>query len=623
MKFIKELITNKGWAGAGAHQRFDQEDLRRDLQEEGGFDSPLLSRGNQQALDLDDDEELWLNDAGEMADPGHQKTYPDTPEAAEEWDKKFLLNVSDAANADTSVDEMEDWDLDAEDDEPYRPEMPDEPEMALDHEDGDVEEWNLGIDGPEADPVAGDYQFSEAPTGEDENSFFEDPIFQDTESAAEIEQAAIEAVQTQNDLSTVEKEALLAEIRNAMDTARHVRSDEERGRQSAARDQLGRVEDAAQDDRILDETNEMMADDDGARRRQAIALMKAAAEATRSDPELKDLASRDMAMESEEQDEYRQDLESFDPPRLHTTRPRKKSEILDQMSPDEFVEQLDTAEPMAEVTSAPAAPAGELTDERLDEILSGMDFSEDKSSETAAEPSEPKRTDLRSALQAARNLRTVELADAAGAQKMDDASVPAKNIWELEGDIDEKPLNAEPEMPPAPVFQVPPPTQGRSGRQVGRVKTRLLGFQHEDEAEDPFEQDSATGSVTAGIFPVGWLVIVDGPGNGRAFALAAGVTQIGRGDDQGVRLDFGDLAISRQNHAAIAYDQEQNGFYLGHGGKSNLVRLNSGPVLSTEPLKNGDQIRIGETTLRFVALCGPEFSWVQKGRTHGEKTAFG
>ena len=92
-------------------------------------------------------------------------------------------------------------------------------------------------------------------------------------------------------------------------------------------------------------------------------------------------------------------------------------------------------------------------------------------------------------------------------------------------------------------------------------------------------------------------------------ALHAGAAQIGRGEDQAISLDFGDTAISRANHAAVAYDSEMNAFYLGHGGKSNIVRLNNKPVLSTEEMRSGDEIRIGETTLRFVAFCGDGFTW--------------
>lgn len=145
-----------------------------------------------------------------------------------------------------------------------------------------------------------------------------------------------------------------------------------------------------------------------------------------------------------------------------------------------------------------------------------------------------------------------------------------------------------------------------------RAKTRLLGFQaRELAARDPFAQDGAAPSDSAAgpHFPVGWIVVADGPGRGASFTLQAGVSSIGRGGDQTVRLDFGDTSISRQNHASIAYDDEAQRFFLGHGGKSNIVRLNGRPVLSTEDLGHCDTIRIGETTLRFVALCGDGFTW--------------
>lgn len=146
-------------------------------------------------------------------------------------------------------------------------------------------------------------------------------------------------------------------------------------------------------------------------------------------------------------------------------------------------------------------------------------------------------------------------------------------------------------------------------RRTGRVKTRLLGFhKHEDESVDPISAASQS-PAGQGQFPVGWVIVLHGPGRGASFTLTAGASKIGRGEDQAVRLDFGDNSISRDNHAVVAYDDEQRRFFIGHGGKANLVRLNDMPVLSTEPLTDGDTIRIGETTLLFVALCGPDFSW--------------
>ena len=43
------------------------------------------------------------------------------------------------------------------------------------------------------------------------------------------------------------------------------------------------------------------------------------------------------------------------------------------------------------------------------------------------------------------------------------------------------------------------------------------------------------------------------------------------------------------------------------------MRLNGKPVLSTEEMSDGDEIRIGETLLKFVAFCGEDFSWTSNG----------
>ncbi len=153
-------------------------------------------------------------------------------------------------------------------------------------------------------------------------------------------------------------------------------------------------------------------------------------------------------------------------------------------------------------------------------------------------------------------------------------------------------------------------TPGTTAPSGGRAKTRLLGFNHDVMEElDVFHQSEAEAATKPTVYPVGWLVVIEGPGRGASFTLHNGVSKIGRGEDQSIRLDFGDDSISRDNHAAIAYDEEQNTFYLGHGGKANLVRRNGHPVLTTEELSNADLIRIGETQLRFVAFCTPEFAW--------------
>jgi hypothetical protein len=181
-----------------------------------------------------------------------------------------------------------------------------------------------------------------------------------------------------------------------------------------------------------------------------------------------------------------------------------------------------------------------------------------------------------------------------------DGPAPAVNIWDM-----------EPEAAPAP-----PPPDAAPRRRTSRTKTRVLGFEPQPAAVVPLfdagrmEDEGEPGSKARVVmFPTGWLIVTDGPGRGAAFPLAQGVSQIGRGSDQTVALDFGDMAISRQNHAAVAYDGATHRFHIGHGGKSNLVRLNGKPLLSTEVLGDGDEIQIGETTLMLKVLCTPAFNW--------------
>lgn len=176
-----------------------------------------------------------------------------------------------------------------------------------------------------------------------------------------------------------------------------------------------------------------------------------------------------------------------------------------------------------------------------------------------------------------------------------------RSMWEVVSDLDDENVPKEAHGLPADAPSVP--------RRTGRVKTRLLGFEHSNGTVENLAHESWDNRLEPVRFAVGWLVVIAGPGRGESFALRAGVSTIGRGEDQAVCLDFGDTAISREAHALVAYDDESRQFFIGHSGKANLVRLNGRPVLTTEPVAHGDRIRLGETTLMLVALCGPEFSW--------------
>ena len=142
-------------------------------------------------------------------------------------------------------------------------------------------------------------------------------------------------------------------------------------------------------------------------------------------------------------------------------------------------------------------------------------------------------------------------------------------------------------------------------------KTKLIGFDNSDSRVIDLFDEEALETAQSGRcqFPVAWIIVVSGPGRGECFALKAGMSQIGRGEDQAVSLNFGDMAVSRSNHAAIVYDPGSQRFLLGHGGKANIVRLNGVPVVSTSDLGDGDFIEIGETRMQLKTLCSKAFSW--------------
>lgn len=121
---------------------------------------------------------------------------------------------------------------------------------------------------------------------------------------------------------------------------------------------------------------------------------------------------------------------------------------------------------------------------------------------------------------------------------------------------------------------------------------------------------AAAGSSREALDPVvGWLVVVEGHGKGRSLEIGVGANSIGRDKGQKLKVDFGDQHISREKHAILIFDPRSNRFYLQSGDVRNLTYVGEDLVLSPMELKGGETILIGETKLRFVALCGPQFGW--------------
>jgi len=145
------------------------------------------------------------------------------------------------------------------------------------------------------------------------------------------------------------------------------------------------------------------------------------------------------------------------------------------------------------------------------------------------------------------------------------AAAAPVNIWDMEGE----------DATPEPLIKT---------RRRRNNKTRLLGYEHlEDDAVTTFDKAEKVVPTARAMFPVGWVVVAEGPGRGTCFTLEAGMSQI-----------------------------------VGHGGKKNIVRLNGKPVISNETLVSGDEVVIGETKLRFTALCTADFNWADEDASEEE-----
>jgi hypothetical protein len=133
--------------------------------------------------------------------------------------------------------------------------------------------------------------------------------------------------------------------------------------------------------------------------------------------------------------------------------------------------------------------------------------------------------------------------------------------------------------------------------------TRILSGDNADAA--PLENQALKDPVS------GFLTVVSGPGRGSVSMLRYGKNSIGRDVSQAIALDHGDSRISRENHCAVTYDPVSRKFYLQQGEGNKLTYLEGQPVLAPTQLAAGNQIRVGDTVLRFVPLCGEDFDWTE------------
>ena len=107
----------------------------------------------------------------------------------------------------------------------------------------------------------------------------------------------------------------------------------------------------------------------------------------------------------------------------------------------------------------------------------------------------------------------------------------------------------------------------------------------------------------------GWLVVTSEDGKGSSFPLTFGMNTIGREKSNHVHIKNGDNSVSREKHAIIIYDYQNNIFFVKHGEGQYLSYLNGAVLLENKELKANDKIKVGNTELIFIPLCSEHFTW--------------
>lgn len=107
---------------------------------------------------------------------------------------------------------------------------------------------------------------------------------------------------------------------------------------------------------------------------------------------------------------------------------------------------------------------------------------------------------------------------------------------------------------------------------------------------------------------VGWLVCVKGEYFGQSFNLKAGQNFVGRALNMDVPLAK-DVSISRNKHAIITHDPQNNVFFIQPGESSGLTYLNGDLLLTYQSLKIYDKISLGSSAFVFIPCCGERFTW--------------
>lgn len=145
---------------------------------------------------------------------------------------------------------------------------------------------------------------------------------------------------------------------------------------------------------------------------------------------------------------------------------------------------------------------------------------------------------------------------------------------------------------------------GSAGKTVAHTQAREL-----EKSSNKTVAMVNVGSDDKRIDPVvGWVVCTEGAMKGIDFKILSGRNMVGRAANNGICIKNDDT-ISRERHTEITYDPNGKQFYISSGAGRGLTYLNDVLVLETKVLNNFDIIKVGNTKLVFVNLCGENFSW--------------
>ena len=131
----------------------------------------------------------------------------------------------------------------------------------------------------------------------------------------------------------------------------------------------------------------------------------------------------------------------------------------------------------------------------------------------------------------------------------------------------------------------------------------------DDVIDDYRPTETIYANRTRGFAPVvGWLVCIDGPDKGRDYRIHSGYNTIGRAPNMDICIS-GDVKISRNKHAMIAFDPDESVFFFGPMEAKNLVKKNGKLVMTPMEIQGYDVLTIGTSKFTFIPFCGEKFSW--------------